>query len=208
MSDKYKAHKYYNDVQWSVVDQQGAILYEAMFDSLDIAAYVAKRHSENDDLTWEDIESDVKAFEAQQPTPAASVPGTTDVHMVTRSRIADYVAEGNLERVWDVIEGLQAELGSAEYASSAVESQVAYLSNQVIEAEAELARVEAERDAARLERDRMVCAVLFWNAQDGESAADRAATTAMHEMADTLNMKYRSCVNVYAQASAPPTDGD
>lgn len=63
---------------WGVEDLGGALLYESTFEHVSVAQYVAKRHSENDDLEWDDIADEVAELEAQlaqHPAPATAPAG-------------------------------------------------------------------------------------------------------------------------------------
>lgn len=83
-----------------------------------------------------------RAREKAPAQPAASAPDGAGIVTPEGQWEYDELVDRNKELIAQR-KALEAELASAEYASSAIESQLAYLSKQVVEGEAELARVKA-----------------------------------------------------------------
>lgn len=71
--DKYKAFKSNEENLWGIEDQNGAILYEPLFETQKAAEFLAYRHTQNPELTWDNIQPEFEEYErnfCQPPAPA------------------------------------------------------------------------------------------------------------------------------------------
>lgn len=111
------------------------------FDADELELAPAQPAPANRDTGWPQRDVDELGFSAMGLQPAASAPDDDEGEWL--------YPDGNAPQMkmypspQERIDALEAELAAAEYAASAIEGQLAYLSKQVVESEAELARVKA-----------------------------------------------------------------